>query len=335
VEPARGFGNFEISPAGTFVYLEGPPNTEETRTSVLALDRDGKESVIPLPSAEYMMAALSPDGGRLAVTRWAGIRGSIAIYERDRHILSTLTPEPGTHFCAVWSPDGRQIAFSRFAEANPSLSVKNADGSGEIEALTDRSGDAEFPNSWSPDGKAVLYTVVYTADRGPKHKRGSTDLWIVSPGDPRSARPWLETPFRETAAAFSPDGRWVAYVSDESGVQEVFIRPYPGPGAGVKISDGFAIEPLWSRDGKTLYYRSGEERDRLLAVAIQSTPALVVSPPRLVFRAELDASGREDDYRHYDVSPDGREFIGLRTVRPPAPERRLSIVTDWPATLGP
>ena len=333
VDPARGFGNFEISAAGTLVYLEGPPNPEENRTAVLALDRNGKESAIPLPPAEYRMAVLSPDGGRLAVTRWARMRGTIAIYERERRILSTLTPEPGSHFCPVWSPDGRRIAFSRFAETSPALSVKNADGSGEIEALTDQSGDAEFPNSWSPDGKAILYTVAYTEDRGPKRKRGSSDLWIVSPGDPKSARPWFETPFRETAAAFSPDGRWVAYVSQESGAYEVFVRPYPGPGAGIKISED-AAEPLWSRDGRTLYYRSGDEA-KLFAVAIQSSSALVVSPPRLVFTAEIDARGREDDYRHYDVSPDGQEFIGVRTVRPPAPERRLSIVTDWPATLGP
>jgi eukaryotic-like serine/threonine-protein kinase len=327
------FGHFDVSSGGTLVFLDGPASPART-TTVLTLDRAGKENALPLPPGHYIVARFSPDGGRIALSRFAGIRGTIVMYERGRSIVSTLTPEPGTHFIAVWSPDGRRIAFSHFAKANPVLSVKNADGSGEIEALTEPTGDAEFPNSWSPDGKTILYTVAYTSDRGPKRKLASTDLWLVSPGDRRSARLWFESPFRETGGAFSPDGRWIAYVSDESGVQEVYVRPYPGPGASVKVSNGFAIEPLWSRNGRELYYRAGERTEKFMAAEIRTAPGLVISPPRLLFSSELAVGGREDRYREYDVSADGKEFVSVRYSRPEEPNRQLTIVTNWAATLG-
>jgi Tol biopolymer transport system component len=334
VEGDRGFGQLDVSAGGTLVFLDGPPSPATTST-VLTLDRGGKEKALPLPPGDYRLARFSPDGGRIALTRFAAGRGAIVIYERQRDIVSTLTPEPGTHFVALWSPDGRRIALSVFAEDMPVLSVKNADGSGEIEPLTEPGQGAEFPNSWSPDGKTILYTVAYTADRGPKRKPLSTDLWLVSPGDPRSARPWFESPFRETAGAFSPDGRWVAYVSDESGVREVYVRPYPGPGAAVKVSNGFAIEPLWSRDGRELYYRAGDDAEKFMAAEIGTTGGLSISPPRLVFSSRLAVGGREDVYREYDVSADGKEFLAHRLANTEEPDRQLTIVTNWAATPGP
>jgi eukaryotic-like serine/threonine-protein kinase len=335
VDGEERFGHFDVSPAGTLVFVEGPPSPPTT-TTVLTLDRTGKESALPLPPGYYVLPRFSPDGGRITLTRWEGVRGVIVTYERERNILSTLTPEPGTHFVPVWSPDGRRIAFTRFAEDMPVLSVKNADGSGEIERLTERSeDDAEFPNSWSPDGKSMLYTVAYTADRGPKRKLASTDLWLVSPGDPRSARLWFESPFRETGGAFSPDGRWIAYVSDESGVQEVYVRPYPGPGAAVKVSNGFAIEPLWSRDGRELYYRAGDSAEKVMAAEVRRAAGLSISAPRLLFSSQLAVGGREDRYREYDVSADGREFVSVRYNRSEEPDRQLTIVTSWAATPGP
>ncbi len=142
-----------------------------------------------------------------------------------------LTPEPGSHFFAVWSPDGRRVAFSRFEATNPALSVKNADGNGEIEALTEPSEDAQFPNSWSPDGKTSSSLVGYPAD-----SRTETKAPLDGPLARLTRRPAVRAalvrePFRESGGAFSPDGRWIAYVSDESEVREIYVRPYPGPGA--------------------------------------------------------------------------------------------------------
>jgi len=333
VQGDLGFGHFDVSAGGTLVFLEGPPSAPVT-TSVLLLDRTGNEKPLPVPPGEYFVARFSPDGGRLALTHSEGLRVRIAIYDRARNILTTLTPEPGSCFVSIWSPDGRRLAFSRFVDKMPTLSVKNADGSGEVEPLTDATDDAQFANSWSPDGKTILYTVAYTADRGPKRQLLSTDLWLVSPGDRRSARPFFESPFRETGGAFSPDGRWVAYMSDESGVREIYVRPFPGPGAAVKVSNGFAIEPLWSRDGRELTYRSGDKADKFMAVEIRTSPGLTISAPRLLFSSELAVGGREDMFREYDVSPSG-QFVALRNARTEEPNRQLVLVTNWAKTLGP
>jgi serine/threonine protein kinase/Tol biopolymer transport system component len=333
VDAELGFGHYDVSAGGHIVFLDGPPSTTPDR-SVLCLDRAGKEKPLPVPPGEYFSARFSPDGGRISLTRSEGLRVMITIFDRARNIMTTLTPEPGSHFTAVWSPDGRRVAFSRFVDKMPTLTVKNADGSGEVELLTEETGDAEFANSWSPDGKIILYTVAYTADRGPKRQLLSTDLWLVSPGDRRSARPFFESSFRETGGTFSPDGRWVAYVSDESGVPEVYVRPFPGPGAAVKVSNGFGIEPLWSRDGRELYYRSGDNAEKFLTVEFRGSPTLTISAPRLLFSSPLVVGGREDMSREYDVSADG-QFVALRTVRTQEPDRQLAIVTNWAKTFGP
>src|SRR5262249_26463563 len=149
------------------------------------------------------------------------------------------TPERGRFFCPLWSPDGRVVAFSRMGRARPSLGERNADGSGEIQALSGSSEDADFTGSWSPGGKTIAYTVSYGADRGGTRRQLSEDIWF-RPADakqPAPSAPWFETPFREAAPVFSPDGKWIAYVSDESGTREIYVRPYPGPGAAIKISN--------------------------------------------------------------------------------------------------
>jgi len=332
----HGIAHFDISAEGTLAFLDGPVIRLPT-TAVLQLDRRGKEVPLPLPSAYYNNPRLSPDGKRLALTQHLGIRGSIVVYDRERRILSTLTPDPGRFFGPVWSPDGKRIAFSRYAAAMPELCAKNADGSGEVEALTRPAGDAEFPNSWSPDGKVIAYTIAYTADRSPTRRLLSTDIWFFSPGSQRSPLPWFETAFRETASAFSPDGKWIAYVSDEPGHPEISLRPYPGPGAKIKISSEWGIEPIWSRDGRELLYRTGARGEKFMAVEIRTSPELVVSTPRLLFSSDLDVGGpegREDRFREYDLSRDGNEIIGLRTVRAEELNRQLAIVTNWASALA-
>src|SRR5262249_26780978 len=144
-------------------------------TSVLRLDRQGRIVRLPLPAAAYFNPRLSPDGKRLAMIQFFGLRSAIVIWDRDRNILSTLTPERGRFFCPLWSPDGRVVAFSRMGRARPSLGERNADGSGEIQTLSGSSEDADFTGSWSPDGKTIAYTVSYGADRGGTRRQLSED----------------------------------------------------------------------------------------------------------------------------------------------------------------
>ena len=333
-EPLEGIAHFAISADGTLAFVDGPAVTAPT-TQVLKLDRGGRETAVRLPAGNYFFPRLSPDGRRLALVRFAGIRSAIVVYDRDREILSTLTPEPGRFVCPVWSPDGRTLAFGRMTVMRPVLSVKNADGSGEIRPLTAGSPNAELPSSWSPDGNAIACTVNYTADQSATRRMLTSDIWLGSPHEKRLFAPWFETPFREGSPAFSPDGRWVAYVSDESGGRDIYVRPYPGPGAPVKVSTESGTEPAWSRGGRELLYRA-EEGEKFLAVEIRTSPELQISPPRVLFSSQLNRGGqwfgtvmRDAAFREYDVSPDGNEIFSTRMVRVEEPARRLQIVTNW------
>jgi len=333
----EGIACFALSPGGTLAFLDGPGIRIPT-TTVLRLDRQGRETSLSLPAAAYFNPRLSPEGKRLAFVRFAGLRSSIVVYDRQRDIVSMLTPEPGRFFCPLWSPDGKRIAFSRMVAVRPSLGLKNADGTGEIQALTASTEDGEFTGSWSPDGKTIAYTKNYAADRGGTRKQLSQDIWMVS-ADGSHPSAWFETPFREAGATFSTDGKWIAYVGDESGTREIYVRPYPGPGAAIKISTESGTEPAWTRGGRELLYRSGERGEKFMAVDIQTSPELVVSAPRLLFSSDLNIGGqwggrgsREEAFRDYDVSADGSEIFATRMVRTEEPNRQLTIVTNWAAT---
>jgi eukaryotic-like serine/threonine-protein kinase len=337
LDPAEGTAHFALSSDGTLVFIDGPPVASPT-TTVLRLDRQGRETPLALQTGNYFFPRLSPDGRRLALVRFSGLRTAIVVYDRDRQILSTLTPEPGRYVSPVWSPDGERLAFARMLTLRPALSMKNSDGSGEVRALTKGSAeDAELPTSWSPDGKTVAYTVNYGTDRSSTRRALTSDIWLAQPDGSGSAppAPWFETPFREAGAVFSPDGKWIAYVSEESGVREISVRPFPGPGARIKISTDSGTEPVWTRGGRELVFRTGERLEKFIAVEIQTSPRLSVFPPRFLFSANVNVGGswmaavREMTFREYDVSSDGNEFFATRTIPAPEPARNLTVVTNW------
>jgi eukaryotic-like serine/threonine-protein kinase len=331
VDLDEGAAQLALSNNGTLAYVDGPA-IRAPATTVLRLDRAGKESVLPLPAAAYSCPRLSPDGKRLALEQRVGSRKSIVVYDRERGILSALTPEPGEFLTPFWAPDGKRIAFSRLAASVPQLSVRSADATGEIEALTGSTGNAEFANAWSPDGKTILYSIMYARDQGPTRPLLTSDIWLFRTDRDAPARPWFESPFREAGAALSPDGKWVVYVSDESGSPEISVRPFPGPGAAVKISTESGSEPAWSRDGREILFRVGARRPKFMSVEVRTSPALQVSAPRLLFSSEVNSGGpgvRANGFREYDVSRDGSEIIALRTVATQEPSQ-LAIVTSFP-----
>ena len=332
--PFTGTAFFDVSRDGTLAFVDGPPIKADVMT-VLGLDRSGKERVLPLPPGVYSVPRLSPDGKRLALGRITGARVEIVVWDQERHILSPLTPEPGRFYGPIWSPDGARIVFHHFGSEAPALAVKRSDGSGEIESLTPPTEEPAFVSSWSPDGSAIAYTVVHATNsqREPIRTAFSSDIWLVASDGKRPARPWFETPFRESAATFSPDGRAIAYVSDESGDDEIFVRSYPEGGTRIKVSSEGGIEPAWTRGGKELIYRTGPKAEQFMAVDIGTSPTLTASSPRLLFKSDLlTEDGSYDVARYYDVSADGNEFFGVRVVEAPEPERRLMIVTDWSST---
>ena len=310
---------------GVLAYASGGVAEPQTITPVW-VDRSGREEKLPLPAGVYGNPRLSPDGRMLALYRDEGARESVWIYDFARGILSTLVPEPGRSFDPTWTPDGRRIAFCLFEAGMPRIRWKPVDGSGALELLTPGSGVApEFPTSFSPDGRLLAYA-------GVPDRLGNSDLWLLSLEGKRERRAWLETPFKEFGPFFSPDGRWIAYTSAESGRNEVYVRPFPGPGGRVKISSDGGAEPAWSADRKELFYRSG---DKLMAVRIETTPAFTAEAARVLLTGRYQRGGDEANPREYDVSPDGTRFLFLKPDgTKELPITQLQVIANWPALLA-
>ena len=327
IDTSVGAASFDVTRDGTLVFAEGPPAVP-LQTAVVRFDRNGRETTLPFPPGRYESPRLSPDGKTLVVDKCDALLCKLDLYDLGRNVLSPFTPEPGGFLCPVWSPDGRRIAYTRVLIGGPALWVKNADGSGQPERLTTAPTDerkvAEFAASWSPDGNTLAYsTVTPAAGQAPRN------IWLLPLDGKRTGHAWFSTPEAEFAAAFSPDGRWIAYVSEGSGRREVYVRPFPGPGGAVKVSTNAGRSPVWTRAGRELLYRQGND---FFAVAIGPGPPLTVGIPQLLFSANVTPGGGEEMPFEYAASADGNQIYATRIVPSAEPERRLAIVTNWLGT---
>ena len=214
----------------------------------------------------------------------------------------------------VWAPDGKRIAFNSTKEGPPNLFWQLADGGGGLERLT-TSEYADVPLSWSPDGQLLAFIEV--------NPTTGFDIWVLRLGD-RKAQPFIRTQFNESAPQFSPDGRWMAYVSNESGRYEIYVQPYPGPGGKSQISTEGGTEPMWNRNGRELFYRSG---NKLMAVDIATHPSFTAGKPRMLFEGQyVPTPGTSPDY---DVAPDGQRFLMLKPSEQEATPTQINVVLNW------
>jgi Tol biopolymer transport system component len=329
IVPEGGYAHFAGSADGTLVFLTGPP-TEPRQSKVVLLDRRGGEKILELPPAHYTQPTLSPDGKRLALMKCEGWTCKVDVFDRERRVLSALTPEPGRFLNPVWSTDGSRLAFTIFSGASPpQLAIRSSDGSGAVKRATDTGpNEAEFANSWSPDGSTIAYTSIHLAEGG--EPGGGSYIGLVPAGGGRG-RPWFDSPHEEAGAAFSPDGKRMAYVSDESGRNEVYVRPYPGPGSRLQVSRDGGAEPVWTRGGRELLYRRGDE---FFSVDMGTVSSATPGSPRLLFSAALARGGQVDIPFQYTASADGTEIVGIRLVPRNDVDRELAIVTRWPESLA-
>jgi Tol biopolymer transport system component len=305
---SNGMAQYSVSENGSLAYITGGMQASQSR--LVWVSRNGAEQPLPAPPHAYQTPRLSPDGKRVAVVL-NDLGGDVWIYDIGRDALTRLTFESGGATVVAWTRDGKRVAFNTGSPAG--MFWQAADGSGKAERLT-TSENQQNPSSWSPDGQALVYM-----DNDPTT---SWDVWVLRFSD-RKAQPFLRTSAYEGGAQFSPDGRWLTYVSDESGRLEVYVQPYPGPGGKWQISTEGGTQPVWNPNGRELFYRSS---DKMMAVDITTQPNFTVGKPKMLFEgAYLSLLGTSPSY---DVSPDGQRFLMLKGESTQS-ITQINIVQNW------
>jgi serine/threonine-protein kinase len=305
-------GQFSISASGSMAYASGGilPDQEN---SLVWVDYRGKAEPIVSFKAPFSSPLLSPDGQRIAYSSF-GMEGHIWVHDLKRGTATKLTSE-GVSQEKAWAPDGRRVVFDWLDTGVPNLYWQPVDGSSPMERLT-QSDYMQWPGSWSPDGETLAFIQV-----GPDS--GDDILFLHMPE--RRITPFLNSRFNERYAEFSPDGRWIAYGSDESGRQEVYVQPFRGPGGKWQISNEGGRDPLWSRNGKQLFYRWG---DQVWVVDVQIGSDFSTSKPRLLF--EQPGYARGSLVRTWDISPDGQRFLMVKQEeRKSQPVTEMILVQNW------
>ena len=313
--PRTGVAQYSFSRSGSLVYLGGGMQGAQRR--LVWVGRDGSAQALDAPPRPYISPRLSPDGKKLAVST-EEVTFKIFLYDIASGSMNEFASSSAF---AEWSRDGKRLAY-RSSQMGPwNLFVKNASGAGEAEQLT-RTEHLTEPGSWSPDGNLLAYT-----ELDPVTGR---DIWVMpvdgsaSSGSDGKPRPIVKTPADDSGGKFSPDGRWLAYSSSESGQAEVYVMPFPGSGKAQKISTQSGSEPVWSHSGRELFYRQGT---RLMAVDIKTQPVFSAGGGQVLFQGQYERGlpGRPN----YDVSPDDQRFLMIQTVEQEQPAAQIKMVLNW------
>jgi Tol biopolymer transport system component len=268
------------------------------------------------------MPRISPDGTKIAITSYDGPNTDLWLLEMERNIFTRLTSHPGEDFGAVWSPDGKQLAFSteiaQEGEEGPGIAFLDIGSTDPPKRYLSSPGFfyLEFPLSWSPDGKWLLFASTFG------EPLRNLEVMNTSKYNRDSL---LVTPNSEHGGMFSPNGKWIAYVSDYSGREEVYIRPFLAEGNGKQVSVQGGTEPVWSPDGKEIFYR---DYDKLMAVSVKNSTPLTLSPPKMLFEGSFKTMDYGGGQANYDIAPDGSRFVMINQTSRYRP-RVIDVILNW------
>jgi Tol biopolymer transport system component len=302
--PWTGYADFAFSDTGTLVYVSGGPN--RARATLVSVTRDGTASPLGQEVRPFGTPRLSADGRQLAVT--IGDRQVDAwSYDLVQSSLHRLTYSPSWDAFPLWDPRGEWVAFSSMQEGLPAVYRKNL-RTDAVEKLAGANHPA-YPGSWSVDGKLLAYWE--------ENPETGLDIWIHSLET--GSEPFLRTVHNESDPEFSPDGRFIAYESNETGKMiEIYARPYPEGHPATKISNEGGRSPRWREDGKEIYYIVD---GRVMAVSVEAGPGLVASAPRELFAGPYG--------RYYDVAPDGLKFFMIEETSDDASPTHVNYIVNW------
>ena len=329
VDYASSTPTFAVSNTGVLVYREARQGAVSP-SHLTWYDRTGTPlGSVGTPGA-YSDPALSPDGTRIAVHQHQEPSGGdIWVLDRDRGTFARVTFDASHNSGPRWSPDGRTIAFASDRDGIYQIYQKSSSGVGPDELVL-KSGDWNWPQDWAPDGQAMLF--------GTLTPKTQADIWLLPLRGERTPKPVVTTEFSELGATFSPDGRWIAYHSDESGQDdEVYVHPYPQRTSKWQISTHGGRWPRWAKNGKELLYVTGEGAMMTVDVKLDG-PAFQAGTPRTLFKkpAMVMVHG-EIVSDPYDVTADGQRFLvnervaneGVSAASPTS----FTVVLNWPAAL--
>jgi Tol biopolymer transport system component len=321
-------GSFSASGAGTLAYRTGASNVT---TSLVWFDRRGTQLSVVGGVTDQMTVALSPEGSRVVVSNLDADRNTrdLTIIDLTRNNLRTrFTFDAADDMAPVWSGDGREVFFSSRRSGRLALFRKPASGVGaEAELLADDLNNL-YPGSVSRDGKFLLYF------NGNALSRTGNDIWFLPLTGAGTPRPFMQTEFNEMYGFFSPDGRWVAYVSSESGHPEIYVAPFSGAGGKWQVSQGGGSYPRWRQDSSELYFLTADRK--LMAATVDGRgPAFVVGEVKTLFQTRVrDVGFAGANAINYDVTPDGQRFL-IASTEGSAVESPITFLVNWTAALKP
>jgi serine/threonine protein kinase/Tol biopolymer transport system component len=315
--PASGCGWYAVSKNGDLLYAASAPRAG--LANLVWVDRQGNQAPTPITSEKrvYQAVRISPDGH--SIVAWAGAANDkLWRIDVESGNVARLTSGAGNDNSPVWSPDGTRIAYFSDLEGNGDVAILTLDG-GQSERIVEGPLQ-DRPTGFSADGTIVAF------DR--QEQKTGVDIWFQPLTGDRTPRPFLATPFDEGLLTFSPDGRWVAFVSAEASDGDVYVQPYPGPGAKTQVSRGGGWAPRWSFDSRELFFLSG---DSLAVVSVGAGSGRPFGTPKTLFDAGRYRAGERGSY---DIDPDGSRFVFVDGDSvPPAPSY-LHLVLNWGAQLA-
>jgi eukaryotic-like serine/threonine-protein kinase len=325
----EGMQQAAFSDAGTLAYIPGiVSGTTQPQRTLVWVNREGKEEGLGAASNTYRYPKISPDGTRVALTMSIGGNENIWIWNLALKNLMRLTFKNGFDVRPLWTRDGERIVFSSNQEGKMGVYRRASNGAGEVEQICSVSNRFPFPMSWSADGKILVTQEIYP------NSNSKVDIGTLSMEGDHTRKLLPKEDYIESHPHVSPDGRWLAYCSNESGKPEIYVRPFPEADKDKRpVSTNGGNSPLWSPDGRELFYLVGDRiTEAAMRVAVETQPTFKSGKPEVLFRGTY-VGFYPGDFP-WDIHPDGKRFLMIKPPRTePSPEAaprpRIVIVLNW------